>query len=167
MILINFSHPQEIDRWSPVNDAVMGGVSVSRLQFDPAGHALFTGKVSFENNGGFASIRCLPANLGSQAATAYLLDVRGDGKCYKFNLRTDDSFDGINYQCRFQPPAGSWTTCRLASADFLPTWRGKPVPAAPPLDTARVRQMGFMIADRQEGAFCLAIREIAVERHKG
>ncbi len=56
-----------------------------------------------------------------------------------------------------------WTTCRLASADFLPTWRGKPVPDAPPLDTSRVRQIGLMIADRQEGTFDLAIRLIAVE----
>ncbi len=89
--------------------------------------------------------------------------MRGDGKGYKLNLRTDNSFDGINYQARFDPPSGIWTTCRLASADFLPTWRGKPVPDAPPLDTSRVRQIGLMIADRQEGTFELAIRSIAVD----
>jgi hypothetical protein len=45
----------------------------------------------------------------------------------------------------------------------LPSWRGRPVPDAPPLDTARLRQIGLMIADRQEGPFALALRSIAVE----
>lgn len=81
------------------------------------------------------------------------------------NLRTDEKFDGINYQARFELPVGIWTTCRLASADFLPTWRGKPISDAPPLDSARVRQIGLMIADRQEGPFSLAIRSIAVQTY--
>lgn len=159
--LFDFATPDLVSMWHPINDGVMGGVSTSRLQSDKDGHAVFSGVVSFENNGGFASVRCQPGNLGMKGVTAYLLEVRGDGKCYKLNLRTDDSFDGINYQVRFDPPAGRWGVCRLASADFLPTWRGKPVPDAPPLDTGRVRQIGLMIADRQEGPFALAIRSIS------
>lgn len=161
--LFDFSNPQSVAPWYPINDGVMGGRSESQLRFDPAGHALFTGFVSFENNGGFASVRCQPGDFGRKDVTAYLLEVRGDGKRYKLNLRTDNSFDGVNYQVRFNPPAGIWTTCRLASADFLPSWRGKPVPDAPPLDPSRVRQIGLMIADRQEGPFALAVRSIAAE----
>ncbi len=149
--------------WNPINDGVMGGVSRSQLRHDPAGYADFTGHVSFENNGGFASVRCQPCDLGRQDVIAYLLEVRGDGKRYKLNLRTDNSFDGVNYQVGFLPPTGIWTTCRLASADFLPNWRGRSVPDAPPLDTARLRQIGLMIADRQEGPFALAVRSIVVE----
>jgi NADH dehydrogenase [ubiquinone] 1 alpha subcomplex assembly factor 1 len=162
-ILFDFSDPASVASWSPIDDGVMGGVSQSRLRHDTAGHAVFAGHVSFENNGGFASVRCRPGDLGRQDVVAYLLHVLGDGKRYKLNLRTDDGFDGVNYQARFDPPAGAWTSCRLASADFLPTWRGKPVADAPPLDTARVRQIGLMIADRQEGSFRLAVRSIAVE----
>lgn len=166
MKLIDFSARESIERWSPINDAVMGGISESRLHFDPAGHAVFSGNVSFANNGGFASVRCIPTPLGAPGVTAFLLEVMGDGKQYKFNLRTDDTFDGVNYQCRFQPTAGIWTTCRLPSADFLPTWRGKPVPDAPPFNPAHLRQVGFMIAGRQEGGFSLAIRGISVETHQ-
>jgi len=161
--LIYFADPSAVARWGPINDGVMGGVSSSQLRHDPAGHAVFTGRVSFENNGGFASVRCQPCDLGRVGVTAYLLEVRGDGKRYKLNLRTDNGFDGINYQARFDPPPGVWTTCRLASADFLPTWRGKPIPDAYPMDISRVRQIGLMIADRQEGPFELVIRAIAVE----
>jgi hypothetical protein len=63
------------------------------------------------------------AGRGLVGVTAYLLDVRDDGKRYKLNLRTDHGFDGINYQVRFDLPARAWTTYRLASADFLPTVR--------------------------------------------
>lgn len=162
-VLFDFADPDEVALWSPINDGVMGGVSSSLLRSDPAGHAVFAGHVSFENNGGFASVRCRPCDLGRKGVVAYLLEVRGDGKRYKLNLRTDNGFDGINYQRRFDPPAGVWTTCRLASTDFLPTWRGKPVSDAPPLDTSKLRQIGLMIADRQEGPFELAVRAIAVE----
>lgn len=162
-VLFDFSDPRSVALWNPINDGVMGGVSHSQLRHDPAGHAIFAGHVSFENNGGFASVRCQPCDLGRQEVIAYLLEVRGDGKHYKLNLRTDNGFDGVNYQARFDPPAGIWTTCRLASADFLPNWRGRPVPDAPSLDTARLRQIGMMIADRQEGPFGLAVRSIAVE----
>ena len=162
-LLFDFSDPQSVTLWNPINDGVMGGVSKSQLSYDSAGHALFTGHVSFENNGGFASVRCQPMDLGRKDVAAYLLEVCGDGKRYKLNLRTDNSFDGVNYQAQFHPPAGIWTTCRLARADFLPSWRGKSVPDAPPLDNSWVRQIGLMIADRQEGPFALAVRSIATE----
>ena len=162
-LLFDFSDPRSVATWNPINDGVMGGVSKSQLRFDPAGHAVFCGLVSFENNGGFASVRCQPCDLGRKDVIAYLLEVRGDGKRYKLNLRTDNSFDGVNYQAHFDPPAGIWTSCRLASADFLSGWRGRPVVDAPPLDTARVQQIGLMISDRQEGLFSLDVRAIAVE----
>lgn len=161
-LLFDFSDPESVVPWAPINDGVMGGMSSSRLRHDPAGHAGFSGQVSLANNGGFASVRCRPCALGRDDVAAYLLDVRGDGRRYKLNLRTDDGFDGLNYQARFDPPAGIWIICRFAAADFLPTWRGRPVPEAPPLDTGRVRQIGLMIADRQEGAFALALRSITV-----
>ena len=162
-VLLDFSDPRSVTLWNPINDGVMGGVSHSRFCHDPAGHAVFAGHVTFENNGGFASVRCQPGDLGRKQVMAYHLEVRGDGKWYKLNLRTDDGFDGVNYQARFLPPAATWTTFRLVSADFLPSWRGRQVPDAPPLDTSRVRQIGLMIADRQEGPFALAVRSIAVE----
>lgn len=162
-VLFDFSDPGSVAFWHPINDGVMGGLSIGLLRHHPAGYAEFAGQVSLDNNGGFASVRCLAGDYGRDDALAYRLDVCGDGKRYKLNLRTDNRFDGINYQARFDPPAGVWTTCRLAGADFFPTWRGRPVPDALPLDMTRVQQIGLMISDRQAGSFGLAIRAIAVE----
>jgi hypothetical protein len=161
--LVRFDSPASAAGWLAIDDAVMGGVSSSRLRHDPAGCAVFEGKVSLERNGGFASVRSRPGNLGVPGASTYLLEVCADGKRYKLNLRTDDAFDGVNYQARFDAPAGLWTTVRLPLGDFRPTFRGRIVSGAPPLDPARVRQVGLMIADRQAGGFRLAIRAIGGE----
>jgi hypothetical protein len=161
--LFRFDTPASITDWAAVDDVVMGGVSHSRLRYDPAGHAVFEGEVSLERNGGFASVRTRPLELGLPGAVAWVLELRGDGRRYKFNLRTDDGFDGLNHQVAFETPPGEWTALRLPVSSFRPSWRGRDVPDAPPLDPARVRQLGLMIADRQAGRFMLALRSIRAE----
>ncbi|MGE5266937.1 MAG: CIA30 family protein [Deltaproteobacteria bacterium] len=161
--LFDFHAAESTADWSAIDDAVMGGIFSSRLRHDPAGHAVFEGVVSLDNNGGFASVRSHPAALGAPEATSYVLDIRGDGKRYKLTLRTDDAFDGVNYQAAFEPPRDQWTTVRLPVSEFRPTFRGRVVAAAPLLDPGGVRQIGLMIADRQAGAFSLAVRSIGAE----
>ena len=81
--LFLFDHPESVAAWSAIDDRVMGGVSRSALRFDAAGHAVFSGQVSPDNNGGFASARGpLVPELGSRAAGATALRVRalGGGK---------------------------------------------------------------------------------------
>jgi hypothetical protein len=96
--LFDFQTAESTADWSAVDDAVMGGISSSRLRHDPDGHAVFEGVVSLDNNGGFASVRSRPGELRAPGAASYVLEVRGDGKRYKLNLRTDDAFDGVSYQ---------------------------------------------------------------------
>jgi hypothetical protein len=161
--LFDFQAVESTAGWSAIDDAVMGGSSTTRLRHDPAGHAVFEGVVSLDNNGGFASVRSRPGELGAPGAVSYVLDVRGDGKRYKLNLRSDDAFDGVNYQAAFDTSRDQWTTVRLPVAEFRPTFRGRVVATAPPLDPARVRQVGLTIADRQAGAFALEVRSISAE----
>ena len=56
LTLIDFSNASAAG-WQIVNDSVMGGISRSTLQLHEDGYALFSGTVSLENNGGFASVR--------------------------------------------------------------------------------------------------------------
>ena len=161
--LFRFDSLSSVADWCAIDDSVMGGVSHSRLRHDANGHAVFEGVVSLANNGGFASVRSRPMDLGMSGAGHYSLEVHGDGKRYKLNVRTDDAFDGVGYQARFEAPAGTWTAVRLPLSEFQPTFRGRSVPGAPPLDPARVRQIGFMIADRQAGSFVLRLRSILAE----
>ena len=160
-VLLGFDSAQSVSDWIAIDDRVMGGVSASAMRHDPAGHAVFAGTVSLDRNGGFASVRARPRDAGVHDIKTYLLDVCGDGKRYKLNLRSDEDFDGLNYQAGFDAPAGIWTVVRLPVESFKPTFRGRMIADAPPLNPATVRQIGLMIADRQVGAFALAIRTIA------
>jgi len=160
--LFSFAMSASTDSWFAIDDGVMGGLSRSDMQHQPAGHAVFSGVVSLERNGGFASVRApLPHQAALPDAVAYLIEARGDGHRYRLNLRMAESFDGINYQAEFAPPVGNWSVIRLPVTAFVPNWRGKPVPDAPPLDPARVKQVGLMIANRQAGPFALSIRRIS------
>ncbi len=158
--LFRFDVESSVEGWSSIDDRVMGGVSNSRLRYEKAGYAVFEGVVSLDRNGGFASVRSRPIDLGVPVTTCYWLEVKGDGKRYKLNLRTDDGFDGLNYQAVFAPPEGQWTTIEMPVQAFNPSFRGRSVEGAAPLDPMRVRQVGLMIADRQEGSFSLAVRSI-------
>ena len=93
--LFLFDHPESVAAWSAIDDRVMGGVSRSALRFDAAGHAVFCGQVSPDNNGGFASVRASVSPPPGADIDAIELLVRGDGHRYKLNLRTDRGFDGV------------------------------------------------------------------------
>jgi NADH dehydrogenase [ubiquinone] 1 alpha subcomplex assembly factor 1 len=160
----HFDTPASTQNWHPINDGVMGGISASGLGFDAAGHAVFEGVVSLENNGGFASVRA-SLDLGCADTVAYLLTVWGDGHTYKLNLRTDSGFDGVNYQAAFTPVVGLWTQAVMPVAAFVPSFRGRRVPGAPPLQPVAVKQVGLMISDRQAGAFRLLVKTLEAVDH--
>jgi len=152
-----------VSNWYPIDDVVMGGVSSSRLE-PGDGAAVFHGRVSLENNGGFASVRsqAAPRDLGGYNGIA--LRVLGDGHRYKLNLRNDGALDGILYRAAFTPPAGIWREVRLPFREFVPTFRGRLVPDAPPLDLSRITTFGLMISDKQSGTFRLEVDRIEAYR---
>lgn len=142
--------------WQIVNDDVMGGVSTSSFRITN-GWAVFRGEVSLANNGGFASVRSLPARLDLGDAVSFVIRVRGDGRRYKFTARMDQSFDSAIYQCAFTTKPGEWAEHRLPWKDFVASFRGRVLPDAPPLNPAKVTSVGFLIADKQAGAFQLDV----------
>jgi NADH dehydrogenase [ubiquinone] 1 alpha subcomplex assembly factor 1 len=161
-VLVDFDDAAELREWRPVDDVVMGGVSHSSLQAAATGVARFGGEVSLARGGGFASVRTEPRAWPTAGATNFVLRCRGDGRTYKFTVRVDDGFDGVQYQARFTPERGHWVTLRLPVAEFAPTYRGRPVPGAGPLDPSRIRQLGLMVSDRQAGPFELLVDWIGV-----
>jgi NADH dehydrogenase [ubiquinone] 1 alpha subcomplex assembly factor 1 len=161
--LLNFDTPNSVLGWTSVDDVVMGGISCSRLNFNPNGHAEFIGEVSLDNNGGFASVRSAPSNYSAINTKKLRLCVLGDRHHYKLNLRMDNFLEDINYQALFQP-SEKWSEFIFDCNDFKPRLRGRPI-AAPPLDFSRIHQIGFMISGRQAGAFTLFIRWLRTESY--
>ena len=158
-VLFDLSVPTAADAWSAIDDRVMGGVSRSRLRHDPAGHAVFEGEVSLEQNGGFASVRSSPRRSGPARRRG--LPDRGARRpqavqaqpAHRRRLRQPELPSPAS-----RPRAHDWQVLRLPLSAFSATFRGRDVPGAPALDPARIRQVGLMIAARQAGPFALDIR---------
>ena len=153
--------------WQIVNDSVMGGISLSTLQLHGDGYAQFTGTVSLENNGGFASVRTRaqrPVNLSG--FDGFSVHVLGDGKTYSLRLRTvkNGRLTSYSYEARFTTTPGEWETHKLAYSDFNPVFRGRAVRGNPELNSDAILEIGFMIQDGQEGPFHLDIQSLSVFR---
>jgi monofunctional biosynthetic peptidoglycan transglycosylase len=160
-LLFDFGDPEAVARWTTIHDVVMGGVSSGSIETTEDGTVLFTGRVSLENNGGFASIRSLPRRVDLGAYSGIEIRVRGDGQRYKLHLRTDSSSDRLVYRLPFETSDGEWQTLRLPFGRFEPSVRGRIVPDAPPFDPERMTSVGVLISDKQSGPFRLEIAWIA------
>ncbi|MFO8007913.1 MAG: CIA30 family protein [Candidatus Brocadiia bacterium] len=155
--LIEFEGPDAVRGWQIVNDTVMGGVSESRLEPTDSGTAVFTGSVSLENYGGFASVRSPAGRRDLSDFEGLVVRVRGDGKTYKLGVRTDARFDGVVWQASFGTQADAWQQVRVPFGEFVPTYRGRVLEGRGPLDRSAVMSFSFQISDKQEGPFALEI----------
>ncbi|MFT6990454.1 MAG: monofunctional biosynthetic peptidoglycan transglycosylase [Paraglaciecola sp.] len=157
---VDFSDNEELNYWSRVNDSVMGGLSQSNLRVvDKV--AYFEGELSLKNNGGFASVRRVGPITFESNNTPIVLEINGDGRRYQLRLRTNKGFDGVAYVAHFSSNSDTWQTLTFNEDDFVAQFRGRIVSAAPALLFADVRQVGFMLADKQPGSFQLAIKGIS------
>lgn len=146
--VFNFAQPstdlQEI--WGALDDVVMGGVSQSSIRLGD-GVAYFSGVVSTANSGGFASIRTrnLEPPLDLTAYEGVELRVKGDGKRYKFMLRTETRWDGVAYCYSFDTVADEWITVRIPFAALVPVFRARTIDNAS-LDLHRVCAWQLMLS---------------------
>ncbi|NET88422.1 MAG: NAD(P)H-binding protein [Kamptonema sp. SIO1D9] len=148
-ILFDFTQPTEDlkSSWGAVDDVVMGGVSESGIRL--AGNvAIFSGNVSTENNGGFASVRNRnfqpPLDLSSYAGIE--LRVKGDGKRYKFIMRCENNWDGISYCYSFDTVKDEWITVRIPFKDLIAVFRAKTVPDAPAFAASKTYSVQLMLS---------------------
>ena len=161
-VVVNFENPINSGEWRVVNDNVMGGVSYSRVNINPEGYMLFNGNVSLDYGGGFASVRSSYENWEIGKFDGFVIKVWGDGKTYQFRCRVGNSFDGVAYRHYFQTNNENWQEIRLPFSKFVPTYRGRIISNAAPLDPHTIRNLGLMISDKQSGNFNLKIAWIGV-----
>ena len=137
----------------------MGGRSTSAVAFGEGG-LVFSGNISLDNNGGFASARgSIDPEIGRRAIGATSLSVRalGDGKTYVLKVETGQPWSYIQ---RFSTDPGVRRTYDLPVSGFQPVGMFlDPVPA-PPLDPSTISRVGIYILDKQEGPFKLVVTDI-------
>lgn len=166
--LFTFTGPEP--SWYTVNDNVMGGISTSSVRIDPDSEKLtFSGSVSLENNGGFASTRSDWVSYNLQGYDGILMRVFGDGNVYRFRIRTALTGPEVAYTALFETKAGTWQDVYIPFTDMIPTYRGFIVNSAGPIDPSAIRSFGLMVSDKQQGEFKLAvdwINAVAVKRNQ-
>ncbi len=159
-VLIDLADPAAVAAWTTVNDPAMGGRSTSTVTFGDGG-LMFSGTISLDNNGGFASARGpFDPEIGRRAAGATSLGVRarGDGKTFLLKVETGQPWSYIQ---RFATEVGVGRTYDLPVGAFEAVGRFlDPVPGAPAMDPSAINRVSFYILDKQQGPFQLVVSAV-------
>lgn len=158
MIIFDFNNKESVSGWFSINDGVMGGISEGKISHGTDG-MIFHGNVSFENNGGFASVRSKDFKIDLSNFSGLLIEAEGDGKIYKLNTRNSGLSSSINFQQKFET-GGKIQKYYFPFTEFSANRRGIKVPLMK-LDPSKIISFGFMISDKQEGEFRLTVKSIS------
>jgi hypothetical protein len=158
-IVCDFSEQSATEQWEPITDRVMGGLSDSSIGIDER-NAVFSGVVSLENKGGFASIRTTNDLPDLTAFRGLRISVRGDGNSYQLRASSKSDEAGHAYKHDFAPTAGEWLEVELPFAEFVMSAHGRLIDDAPALDPRKIHQLSFLIAGGHSGEFALHIRRV-------
>tara|TARA_B100001029_G_scaffold127480_1_gene106490 strand:+ start:579 stop:1082 length:504 start_codon:yes stop_codon:yes gene_type:complete len=156
--IINTEKNIGLNNWNIVNDDVMGGVSKSYLSLNDENNLIFSGNVSLDNNGGFASSRMSLSSQSLNGIKSFKIKFRGDGNIYKLRLRQNNM--RASYSSDFKSVKDKWVEVNIPVEDFIPTWRGYSYNNYPALDIEKINSLGIHISDKQEGEFKLEIKYI-------
>jgi hypothetical protein len=161
-MLFRFADEDHFERWQINNDTVMGGVSQSQIKQNQQQELLFTGNVSLDNNGGFASTESRFKHQIS-AASALTIAVKGDGKVYQLRLKTPQLSYGEAYVANFTTQADTLTEHTFTATNFTVSFRGRVINNAPTLNLLEIERIGFLVAQKQQGPFAIELTSIAFE----
>lgn len=148
-LIFDFKNPTDDlkETWGAVDDVVMGGVSESSIRLINNA-ALFSGNVSTQNSGGFASVRTRnfkePLNLAGYDGVELL--VKGDGQRYKFILRTESQWDGVSYCYSFDTQKDCWINVRVPFDALIRVFRAKTLKDAPSFDSSHIYALQLMLS---------------------
>ena len=133
--------------WGAVDDVVMGGVSESNIQLVDS-TALFAGNVSTANSGGFASVRTKNFEQAFDLAgyEGVELRLKGDGKRYKFLIRTETKWDGTAYSYSLDTVKDTWINVRIPFASLTPVFRAKTLKDSAPIDPSNICSFQLMLS---------------------
>ncbi|MEZ9244204.1 CIA30 family protein [Vibrio lentus] len=156
--MIDFTQPKEYQNWTATNDDVMGGISTGGFIYDD-GISQFRGELSLENNGGFSSINRSVESVNSDVDSIELKFV-GDGRTYQLRFTTWIDGNRTNYKHSFETIKGEQLKKVFQLNEFKAVFRGQLLSGTPRLEAQDIKQIGFLIADKQPSAFELDLIQL-------
>jgi hypothetical protein len=159
-VLFDFADPAAMRGWQVEDDVVMGGVSRGNMIHDKAGHLIFRGDVSLENNGGFSSIQNNFDPIDVSKYQHAILRLKGDGKDYRFIVESDPK--ARHYYLTEFATGGDWQEIKIPLRKMYPVRRGDRLDL-PNYPAETMSQVRLMIANGRAESFQLEIASIALE----
>ena len=158
--IFDFNKNEDISDWIVVDDVVMGGRSSGEFYISQEGNAVFEGKVSLENNGGFSSLRYRFDPISTKMYSKVILRIKGDGKTYQFRVK-DKSSTYYSYVINFES-SGDWQTIELQLSDMYPAFRGRKL-NSPNFQSENIEEIAILIGNKKEETFKLEIDHIKLK----
>jgi NADH dehydrogenase [ubiquinone] 1 alpha subcomplex assembly factor 1 len=162
--LLDFVGPDAAQKWQAVNDGVMGGVSEGRFKITADKTMEFSGRLSLENNGGFASVRTKLTNFDIHGGDTLVVRVRGDGREYVLNIYTKSRRMAFSYRAPLPTTRDEWTEVSVPLDQFIPTSFGNRVQGMGPVEPDQINSLGFMLSDKKPGPFTLEVEWMKIAR---
>jgi len=159
-VLFDFTDPAAMRGWQVEDDVVMGGRSQGNLTHDPAGHLIFRGEVSLENNGGFSSVQHESDPIDVSAYRDVVIRLKGDGKDYRFIVESEKN--ARHYYVAEFSTTGEWQEIKIPLRTMYPMRRGDRLDI-PDYPAETMSQVRFMIANGRAESFQLEIASIKLE----
>ncbi|MFN3998425.1 CIA30 family protein [Algoriphagus sp.] len=160
LVLFDFSSTSDWSVWEIENDVVMGGISTSQLTRSEEGYGVFIGKVSLENDGGFASIQYHFSQKNITGFTKAVIRLKGDGKGYQFRIKADLK-ERADYIYTFKT-TGEWETIEILLNKMEPSYRGNKL-NQPNFNADQIQEARFMIGNGRSESFRLEIDKIELQ----
>jgi NADH dehydrogenase [ubiquinone] 1 alpha subcomplex assembly factor 1 len=151
-ILLNASIMKTENKWRIVNDGVMGGLSSSNAVVKDE-KIIFSGNVSLENNGGFASLRSPVKDYNFEKFAGLEIKLKGDGKRYSFSMKETTYFNGYFYTSSFETKKDEWIVVQIPFNEFKLYYYGKEANSNKKLPLNNIKEISLLIGDKQEGQF--------------
>mgnify|MGYP001829061443 CR=1 FL=1 len=160
MVLFDFNKAASTENWKTVNDVVMGGRSNSSISLNKENNGVFSGKVSLENNGGFAMTQYYFETLKTSTFSKFIIEVKGDGKTYQFRVKAS-SEDSHSYIFNFETD-NTWQSIEIPFSEMKPKYRGKSL-SIDNFTGNQIEMIAFLIGNKKEEIFKLEIKSIKLK----
>jgi len=159
-VLVDFNPESNLENWYIVDDVVMGGRSNSSFELNEQGHAVFSGNVSLDNNGGFSSLRHVSQKLEMGSYRTIAIRLKGDGLRYQFRVKSGRT-ERHSYVYYFDT-SGSWQWIEIELSEMYPTWRGRRL-NYPNYHAQTLEEIGILIGNSKSEAFKVEIDKILLK----
>ncbi len=155
--IIDFGSSSDSQKWTTVVDGVMGGKSTSDLM-ELNNSILFSGEISLENNGGFASLRGVRNYENLSDYSTVEIKYRSIGQDFALRLLKHEAFYLPYFKHGFETTNWDWKTV-IIPLDLFSEYRlsDKTGNSITSDELQKINRLGIIVSNKIEGEFKIEI----------